>query len=407
MRNDATPVLWVCGPAGVGKTTAAWEIYSALAQSDVEVGYVDIDQLGMCFPEPESDPGRYRIAAENLGAVVAGYRAAGARAVVVSGVVDPAHGVHVDKIPDIALTMCRLRADADDLSQRLMARQADPAFLAQALAEAEALDANDSGDLCIDTSGLTVDRVVTLVHDRTAGWADPTGTATPGVAAEPRLPADTTGGPILWLCGPTGVGKSTAGFNLFLRHVLGKQIPGAFVDLDQIGFYRPTPSDARVDQKMTAGILAAMWRTFRAAGAQCLTIVGPADSATAIAAYAQALPASTITVCRLHAGRDELTHRIMLRGQGGSWAQPGDPLKGRPAEHLASAADQAAADAAALERAGIGDVRIDTEQRTVEEVVDAIIAETGWPTGRPAQRRPDTSEQSTAPDGPGSVESAK
>jgi uncharacterized protein YhfF len=30
---------------------------------------VDIDQLGMCYPEPASDPGRHRMKARNLGAV--------------------------------------------------------------------------------------------------------------------------------------------------------------------------------------------------------------------------------------------------------------------------------------------------------------------------------------------------
>lgn len=398
-------MLLMCGPPGVGKTTVAWEIYTELAHSGVEVGYVDIDQLGMCYPEPEGDPGRYRMAAENLGAVVAGYRAAGARAVVVSGVVDPAHGVHIDKIPNIALTTCRLRADADDLTRRLIARQGDRAIVGLALADAAALDISEFGDLCIDTSGLPADRVARLVRERIAGWAVPTGPATPGEAAKPRLPADTADGPILWLCGSTGVGKSTTGFDLYLRHVLGRQIPGAFVDLDQIGFYRPTPSDGRVNHQMRARILAAMWRTFRAAEAQCLTIVGPAENDTAITTYAQALPAATITVCRLHAGRDELTRRIMLRGQGGSWAQPGDPLKGQPAAYLSSAADQAVADAATLERAEVGEVRVDTDQRTAEDVADAIIAETGWPPGRPAQHRPDAREQRAAPGTPRSARS--
>jgi broad-specificity NMP kinase len=378
VRTEPTPVLWVCGPAGVGKTTVAWEIYTGLVGSGVEVGYVDIDQLGMCFPAPESDPGRHRIAAENLNAVVAGYRTAGARAVIVSGVVDPGHGVHVDELSGIVLTTCRLRADAGDLRRRLTARQADPAYIARALAEAEALDAGDRNDLCIDTTGLPVDRVVALTRQRTAGWMDPTGTAAPGDAAE-RPPADAAAGPILWLCGPTGVGKSTVGFNLFLRHVLGTQISGAFVDLDQIGFYPPPSTAARADHRMRATILADMWRTFRAAGAECLTVVGPAGDATAIAEYARVLPAATITVCRLHAGPEELARRIVLRGRGGSWSQPGDPLKGQPGEFLAAVAEQAAADDAALERGSVGDLRVCTTERTVEEVADAIVAATGWP----------------------------
>ncbi|HYN92887.1 MAG TPA: hypothetical protein VES42_03455 [Pilimelia sp.] len=379
MSGTGTPVLWVCGPSGVGKTTVAWEIYAELARGGADVGYVDIDQLGMCFPERESDPGRYRLAAENLGAVVAGYRAAGARAVVVSGIVDPASGVHADKIPDIALTTCRLRADADELTRRLTARQGDDAMVADALAEAEALDAIDFGDLCVDTTGLPPDRVVQLVRERTAGWADPLGPGAAGEPAEPAPPAENPDGPILWLCGPTGVGKSAAGFNLFLRYVLGRQLSGAFVDLDQIGFYPPAPAGARPDHEMRARILAAMWRTFRAAGAQALTIVGPAESDEAIAAYARALPAATVTVCRLHAGREELTRRIVLRGQGASWAQPGDPLIGRPAAHLSTVVDHAVADAAELDRTAVGAVRVDTDNRTPEEVADAIVARTGWP----------------------------
>ena len=375
--TEATPVLWVCGPAGAGKTTVASELYSELARSGAEVGYVDIDQLGMCFPEPASDPGRHRLAARNLATVVAGYRAAGARAVIVSGVVDPARGVPVDEIPGIVLTTCRLRADAGELRRRLTARRADADYIARAVAEAEVLDEGDSADLCIDTSGLAVDRVVALVRERTAGWTELAGPAGPSSTAGPGPRA---GGQILWLCGPTGVGKSTAGFTVFLGHVLGAKIPGAFADLDQIGFYRPAPSATGIDHTMRARILAGMWQNFRDAGAECLVVVGPAGSTTAIGTYARALPAATITVCRLHASAEELTRRIMLRGQGGgSWAQPGDPLKDRSAAYLSAAAGRAVADAAALERSAVGDVRLDTDGLTAREVADALIAETHWP----------------------------
>ncbi|HVB43053.1 MAG TPA: hypothetical protein VNF47_10165 [Streptosporangiaceae bacterium] len=94
MSGKLIPVLWLCGPAGVGKTTVGWEIYAQFAQAGVAVGYVDIDQLGNFYPDPAADPGRYRMQAGNLGAVVAAFQAAGARCVVVSGVVDPAHGVY-------------------------------------------------------------------------------------------------------------------------------------------------------------------------------------------------------------------------------------------------------------------------------------------------------------------------
>lgn len=99
MSGGPIPVLWLCGPPGVGKTTVAWELYRQLTRSGVPAGCVDVDQLGICYPEPPGDPGRHRLQAANLAAVLPGYQAAGARCLVVSGVVDAAHGVHVERLP--------------------------------------------------------------------------------------------------------------------------------------------------------------------------------------------------------------------------------------------------------------------------------------------------------------------
>ena len=96
--------------------------------------------------------------------------------------------------------------------------------------------------------------------------------------------------------------------------------------------------------------------------------------------YGEALPDSTLTVCRLHAGRSELTDRIMLRGRGrGSFVQPGDPLRGRKVDHLLEVADGAAREAEALERAALG-LRIDTDGRTINDITDDLVDRSGWPT---------------------------
>jgi len=86
-----------------------WEGFSRLTRAGIEAGYVNIDRLGRCYPS------RCQIRAvpdkgHNLGAVVADFRSAGARCVIVSGVVDAAYGVHADMVPRAALTVCRLRA---------------------------------------------------------------------------------------------------------------------------------------------------------------------------------------------------------------------------------------------------------------------------------------------------------
>ncbi|MEU2615301.1 hypothetical protein ABZ570_27535 [Micromonospora sp. NPDC007271] len=379
MTGDVVPVLWLCGPPGVGKTAVGWDIYSALIRSGVQTGYVDVDQLGMCYPEPAGDPGRHRMKTRNLNGVIAGYRAAGARCVVVSGVVDARHGVHRDELTQVALTVCRLRAEEEQLAQRFVGRQGHNGGLAQALQEAANLDTGTVAEVCVDTSGLTVADVARQVRDRVSGW--------PGLS-DPQRPlspvrsdsADGLGagvdpdGRVLWLCGATGVGKSTIGFQVYLK-VLGAGLTAAYIDLNQIGFCGPTPADHR----LKARNLAALWRTYRDAGAQALVMVGPAEDEAALGVYGDALPASAVTVCRLHADRDTLTSRIMLRGQGrGSWSEPGDPLVGKPTAHLLSVADQAAQEAEALERAAIGH-RIDTDRHTIAEITDLVVARTGWP----------------------------
>lgn len=117
-----------------------------------------------------------------------------------------------------------------------------------------------------------------------------------------------------------------------------------------------------------------MWRTYREAGAQCLVVSGPAEGEAMVRAYSEAVPAAAFALCRLHAGRRHLAERIICRGRGGSWTQPGGPLRGQPVARLLHVADQAAAVAAGTEDAGTGDRCVDTDGLTVGQVADAIVA---------------------------------
>jgi adenylylsulfate kinase-like enzyme len=405
MDDHMIPVLWLCGPPGVGKTTVAWQIFSDLTQADIAAAYVDIDQLGICYPEPASDPGRHRMALRNLSAIVANFRAAGAQCVIVSGVSDPVRGVDRGLLEHTALTVCRLRADRPDLEYRFIGRGGPPHDVTEILREANDLDRSDFADHCIDTTGHAVADVTRLVREHT-GWPALPDSSESGQAAETgRHHALDVDGPVLWLCGATGVGKSTVGWEVF-QSVVRQGRTAAYVDLDQLGFYRPGPdafggddgdhdADHADEHRVKAGNLAALWQTYRRAGADCLVVVGPAPSAAAVRTYLGALPAASVTVCRLHADRERLKDQIMQRRYGGSWAMPGDPLKGLPEERLLAVADAAIADAEALAIASIGDVRVDVDGRTVAELAEAVLARTGgWPgaagptTGRPARRRP-------------------
>ena len=185
-------------------------------------------------------------------------------------------------------------------------------------------------------------------------------------------PATETDGDVLLVCGAAGVGKSAAAFDVYLRK-LRAGVPAAYLDLDQIGFMSPVPADDPGGHRLKARNLADLWGTFHATGARCLILSGPVPDKRAAAGYAGALPGARVTVCRLHAGPAELARRITCRGQGlNSWAQPGDPLLSKPEAHLRLAAAESAAEAETLERSNLGDLRIDTDDRTVTEVADLI-----------------------------------
>jgi hypothetical protein len=342
----ALPVLWLSGPPGVGKTTVGWELFGRLSS-----GYVDIDQLGMCTPEPAGDPGRYRLKARALAAVAANFRAAGARCLVVPGVTDPRGGI--EPVPGTEVTTCRLRADPADLARRIAAR-GGPTVLAEALAHAEAVD-RAPGPV-VDTTGLSVAEVADRVLDLT-GWP------TPFEPEQGAFHQFTDPGEIVLLCGPAAVGKSAAGWQVYQQLGQTGRAVG-FVDLDQISFHRPD-----LGHRFRAANLAAVWHTFRAAGADCLVAVTTLDRPEDRAAY----PA-TITVCCLDAGRDTLLDRATRRAAGESPAPnlAGDTLLGQPPERLREVADRAARTVDALR--GTGDLHVDTDHLSPAEVARAVIA---------------------------------
>jgi adenylylsulfate kinase-like enzyme len=376
MGGFAIPVLWVSGPPGVGKTAVAWRIYERLAGADAAPAYVDVDQLGMCYPPTSIDPDRHVLKARSVASLGANFSVAGARCLIVSGVVDPGRGPEIDELGASDVVVCRLRVDPVDLRTRLERRAGSSAQPDAAVAEADAFDHSAFADWCVDTTGLSIEDAVRRVMAEIGDWP-PTGADrrdSPPAASRARRRA---GGELLWVSGTTGVGKSTVAFRVYLR-VLRTGATAAFVDVDQIGFCSTAPRD----HVLRARNLAALWDNFHEAGARLAVVVGPVSTAADARQYEQALRAVSLTWCRLHVGDEELTRRILSRQDGGSWSQPGDPLRDRPLEELVRRADAAVADARSLDRHDVGR-RVDVDGLSVDDAADRLLEVARWPAGGP------------------------
>jgi hypothetical protein len=120
MRMTPLSIFWVCGAPGVGKSTSAWRVFTG-ARS-MPTAYVDIDQLGLRMPWPDTDPEAHRLKRDGLAALVGVLSSAGVERVVVSGIVRPDDAADFAAIAPGAMRFVRLRADLDVLTDRWVGR---------------------------------------------------------------------------------------------------------------------------------------------------------------------------------------------------------------------------------------------------------------------------------------------
>ncbi|RKN35166.1 AAA family ATPase [Streptomyces hoynatensis] len=119
------PVLWLCGPSCVGKSTVGWQVHTELGRRLGRTAYLDLAQVGFLRPAPPDDREGHRLKAANLAALWPRFLAAGARCLVLSGPVhdqDTARSYAAALPHASSLTLCRLRADEAVLRERVLLR---------------------------------------------------------------------------------------------------------------------------------------------------------------------------------------------------------------------------------------------------------------------------------------------
>lgn len=178
--DDAIAIL-VCGPTGVGKSTTGFTLFSALADGDRTSSFLDLQQLSFLDDVPATTDGQdgHRLTAACVADVWQQHRAAGSRALVLTGHVETREDVahYHAALGDVPLLVCRLRAGREALQERILERthgrgpvlagdelvglDADhvQATVERSLTQQQRLNEAEAADVVVDTDTLDADEV--------------------------------------------------------------------------------------------------------------------------------------------------------------------------------------------------------------------------------------------------------
>ncbi len=173
---------------------------------------------------------------------------------------------------------------------------------------------------------------------------------------------------MLWLTGAVGTGKSDTSYHVFAR-LFRAGMPIARLDHDDVGMCHPAPADDPENYRVKAELMVAAWQVFERHGARCLVVSGGVTAPEEVSLFRKALPDADWTVVRLRIDADERRRRIRQRGQ----------LLNHTEEHMARWVEIGLADEADLDTRTWPDYVLDINGRTSAEVVDLVLATTGWP----------------------------
>lgn len=121
-----TKALVICGPAGVGKSSTAYEIARLLAERNVSHALIDSDELDRVHPWPPEGQEPSELARRNLTALWANFAALGHTRLLITGVFTTLSSELPwisDAVPNADITPVRLIADLPTLKARIYRRE--------------------------------------------------------------------------------------------------------------------------------------------------------------------------------------------------------------------------------------------------------------------------------------------
>jgi broad-specificity NMP kinase len=360
VTSSRLPVLWLCGAPATGKSTVAWQVFTDLADQGLCVAYLDIDQIGMLQPPPDADPRCHRFTVDNLAAMVRSYRTAGTQVLVISGVIDPERGHDfAEAAVDADITFCHLTVDEPTLRERLAARGWPSEAADEAVIMMSDLAAAPFVTTVIDTTGRDPEGLA-----RDAATLVTAASSTPGTQGLPECSA----GDVTIIIGPRAVGKSSVSWGLAMRRwVSGERT--VYVDLDQVGFLRPAPSDV----SLQAANLGVIWRTALSRGASRLIANGMVTTSEDLAILRHAVRPASVQALRLAANPDTLWERIRARSAGSPARLINDDLENAAPDVQRHVHRAAVGQNVQYAASSLGDDVIDTTNLCIEEAVEKAL----------------------------------
>jgi hypothetical protein len=173
---EPVPVLVLSGTVGVGKSTVLAEIHDVLARAHVPHACIERDELASSWPVRGAF--NRETVWENLASVWANFHRAGARRLVIGGVVEDATDVAAYRraVPGARITVCQLVAAEATRVARLRAREVGAGLewhLRRTVELEEIITSAGIHDFTVSNDAGRAVRTVALEVLAQAGWPVP------------------------------------------------------------------------------------------------------------------------------------------------------------------------------------------------------------------------------------------